>query len=139
MVISTIGEIVRTNWDDIPGRFPGIGLDTFVVMPNHVHGIITVTEARHRRGLINQTPTRGTRTDKPDWILMKSDAMVLGKVVRHFKARTTKMIHDSASDTFRWQRNYHEHVIRNETELNTIRQYILANPANWTTDENYRA
>jgi putative transposase len=135
--LSPIGEIVERNWHDIPARFPGIALDAFVVMPNHIHGIITVTDARHRRGLINQTPTQGTLTDRPDWILMKSDAMVLGKVVRHFKARITKMIHDSASDTFRWQRNYYEHVIRNDEELDAIRQYILSNPATWPTDENY--
>ncbi len=68
---------------------------------------------------------------------MKNDTLVLGKIIRHFKARTTKMVHDRGFDTFHWQRNYYEHVIRNEAELNAIREYILSNPANWTTDENY--
>lgn len=111
-------------------------MDAFVVMPNHMHGIISV-DANSRRGLINQTPTQDTQTDGPDWILMKNKALVLGKVIRYFKARTAKMIHDTGSDMFHWQRNYYEHVIRNEAELNAIREYILSNPANWTTDENY--
>jgi putative transposase len=155
MALSPIGEIVRKNWDDIPDRFSGIGLDAFVVMPNHIHGIITITDDRLRRGLINQTPTTNptpinqtptyqTPTvvnencpDQPDWIMMKNEALILGKIIRYFKAKTTKMIHDHGSDTFHWQRNYYEHVIRDDEELKAIRQYILSNPANWTTDENY--
>jgi len=69
---------------------------------------------------------------------MKNEALVLGKIIRYFKARTARMVHDSASDTFHWQRNFYEHVVRNEEELNAIRKYILGNPPNWTTDESYR-
>jgi putative transposase len=137
MTLSPIGETVRSNWDDMPVQFPGIGLDAFVVMPNHIHGIITIIDDRPRRGLINQTPTQRTPTSQPDWIMMKNDALILGKIIRHFKAKTTRMIHVHESDTFHWQRNYYEHVIRNDEELNAIRQYILGNPANWATDENY--
>jgi REP element-mobilizing transposase RayT len=148
MALSPIGEIVRKNWDDIPDRFSGLGLGGFVVMPNHIHGIITIPDAHCCRGLINQTPTYQTQTtthpttnqsttDQPDWIMMKNDALTLGKIIRNFKAKTTLMIHNHRSDTFHWQRNYYEHVIRNDEELKAIRQYILSNPASWATDENY--
>ena len=156
--LTKAGEIVRRCWEDIPRNFSHVVLDAAIIMPNHVHGIITITE--FRRGLINQTPTsrtltanqpatnqtsatptliNGDHTTPPDWILMKNDALVLGKIIRYFKARTTKIIHDQESDTFHWQRNYYEHIIRNDEELNAISQYILNNPANWPTDENYRA
>ena len=69
---------------------------------------------------------------------MKNKALVLGKIIRYVKARTARMVHDSGSDTFHWQRNYYEHVIRNETELNAVRQYTLGNPANWSEDDYYR-
>jgi len=71
--------------------------------------------------------------------MMKSDALVLGKIVRYLKAKTTRMIHAQVSDTFRWQRNYYEHIIRNENELDRIRNYIINNPARWKTDDHYSA
>jgi putative transposase len=144
MTVSPMGKIVRDTWDEITHRFPDIDLDTFVVMPNHIHGIIIIADEGAVmggcRGLINQTlTTQPPTTDQAttDWIMMKNDALVLGKVVRYFKAKTTKMIHDQESDIFRWQRNYYEHVIRSENELSRIREYIINNPANWTTDELY--
>jgi len=70
--------------------------------------------------------------------MMKNNALVLGKVIRHFKAKTAKTIHDQGWEAFRWQRNYYEHVIRSENELSRIREYIINNPVNWTTDELYR-
>ncbi len=69
--------------------------------------------------------------------MMKNDALILGKIVRYLKARTSRMIHDQVSDAFRWQRNYYEHIIRNEEEMTRIRTYIINNPARWKTDDNY--
>jgi putative transposase len=144
MTVSPMGKIVRDTWDEITHRFPDIDLDTFVVMPNHIHGIIIIADEGAGmggcRGLINQTLTTQPQTtdqSTADWIMMKNDALVLGKVVRYFKAKTTKIIHDQESDIFRWQRNYYEHVIRSENELGRIREYIINNPAMWTTDELY--
>jgi len=140
-----MGKIASETWNDIPHRFPGISLDTFTVMPNHIHGIIIVTDEDDGtggcRGLINQTPTTQPPTTAQfttDWIMMKNNALVLGKVIRHFKAKTAKTIHDQGWEAFRWQRNYYEHVIRSENELSRIREYIINNPVNWTTDELYR-
>lgn len=144
ITFSPSGKIVKETWDKIPRRFPNIYLDAFVVMPNHVHGIIIITDegggAGGCKGLINQTPTTQPQTTTPfdgNWIMMKNDVLVLGKIIRHFKAKTTKMIHDEGITAFRWQRNYYEHVVRSENELSRIRGYIVNNPVNWTTDELY--
>jgi REP element-mobilizing transposase RayT len=66
---------------------------------------------------------------------MKDPKITLGKIIRFFKAKSTKMIREKNS-SFAWQRNYYEHIIRNDDELNLIRQYIIDNPYKWTEDEN---
>jgi REP element-mobilizing transposase RayT len=66
---------------------------------------------------------------------MKNPSITLGKIVRHFKAKTTKLIHDTGARSFQWQRNYYEHIIRNDTDLTRIRTYIANNPLRWSLDE----
>jgi len=104
-------------------------LDAFVVMPNHIHGIIQATaqsiapsEAQDKnQGAINRAPT-------------------LGEIVRAYKASSTRLIRSTANANFAWQRNYYEHVIRDEDSLNRIRRYILENPERWAIDrENLHA
>ena len=65
-----------------------------------------------------------------DWILMKNPKLVLGKIVRFYKARTSKIIHDSGFSHFRWQSNYYEHIVRNNYSFNKIRNYIKNNALN---------
>ncbi len=85
------------------------------------------------RDLINQIPTR----DK-NWILMKNKKITLGKIVRALKGKYAKLIRNNGFNDFNWQRNYYERVIRNDRELNLIREYIIYNPYNWESDDNYR-
>jgi putative transposase len=129
MVLTKCGEIAERCWNDLPEFFPDVVLNEFVIMPNHFHGIIIITD--DGRGLINQTPT--DTGDK--WILMKNPEQTLGKIIRHFKAKTAKYIHDAGCDHFSWQRNYWEHVIRNDKSYNNIRQYIIENPLYWDQDD----
>jgi REP element-mobilizing transposase RayT len=106
-------------------QYQDVQLIEFVVMPNHVHGIIALVGAQfiapdHENktmaaGAINRAPT-------------------IGAVVRFFKARSTRFIRKTIFPTFAWQRNYYERVIRNDDELNQTRQYILDNPAQWDAD-----
>jgi REP element-mobilizing transposase RayT len=65
---------------------------------------------------------------------MKNPKPILGKLIRHYKARTTRMIHDAGFPEFQWQRNYYEHIIRDQKDLNAIRRYIHDNPAQWYLD-----
>ena len=131
------GEIVQTCWDDLPRHYPHIELDAFVIMPNHVHGIIVITNV-------------GAQFIAPN--TQDADrAPTLGEIARSFKARSTRLIRKTDDGTteqgvinraptttttgFGWQRNYYEHIIRDEKALHNIRRYIIENPLRWTDDE----
>lgn len=111
-------QVVQTQWNVLKTRFPEIQLDEFVIMPNHVHGIIFIV------GGIHESPLQDRRN------------MLLPKAIGYFKMNTAKRINqilNRAGQRF-WQRNYHEHVIRNEKELKRIREYIQHNPLKWELD-----
>lgn len=124
------GKIALENWKYLPAHFTNIELDEFIIMPNHLHGIIIINE---RKGLINQTLT------EESWILMKTPNLTLGKIIRFFKARCAKLIRSAGCESFSWQRNYYEHIIRNEKDLYRIRKYIIENPLKWEIEKNNRA
>jgi REP element-mobilizing transposase RayT len=122
--LNQVGEIAESAWNELPARFLSVGLDAFVVMPNHVHGIIIV----------------GAQFIAPPNVLGKSKQAVmnpaptLGEMVRVYKAVSTRFIRQTGIQNFAWQRNYYEHVIRSEEALHRIRQYIVDNPARWEFD-----
>lgn len=143
--LSPMGKVASDCWWQIPRHFPNVVLDEFVVMPNHLHGIITIAHNPVRtdpgrglitgRGLINQTPTTTNDENSNDeWILMRNPKRILGKIIRHYKASASKLIRGGGHFHFQWQRNYYEHIIRNEIDLNKIRQYIVENPVKWSED-----
>ncbi|HEY2986740.1 MAG TPA: transposase [Candidatus Binatia bacterium] len=124
MQLNDAGEMVNSAWQELPSRFPSVCLDAFTVMPNHIHGIIFVGAQfiapesnldMKIQGVMNHAPT-------------------LGKIIRVYKATSTLLIRRKATPEFAWQRNYYEHVVRDEKSLNRIRQYILTNPARWDLD-----
>jgi len=127
-------EIVRQQWEELPQRFPDLILDEFTIMPNHIHGILIVGADRSAENVgatlaVAQNNGAGARP-----------APTVGEIVGAFKSLC---IHDwltymkekkiDAVGKF-WQRNYYEHVIRNEYELNKIREYIKNNPLKWSLD-----
>ena len=127
MRLNGAGEMVRRVWDGMPGRFPSIGLDEFVVMPNHVHGVIFLRQVSATEGAPARAPTRGAPT--------------FGEVVGAFKSVTTveygRGVREAGWQRYDgrlWQRNFFERVIRNERELNLIREYIVNNSRNWDSD-----
>ena len=119
MYLNNAGQIVQSVWGKLPNRFEGTGLDAFVIMPNHIHGIITV-------GAIHELPLHPHRRK-----------MLIPKVIGYFKMNTAKQINQlrDTTGTPLWQRNYYEHIIRNEEALAEIRQYITNNPVRWENDE----
>jgi len=124
---SEVKEIIQTVWNQLPLRFLNIRLDEFVIMPNHVHGIIWIEEepSVQNVGAIHELPLRVVRR-----------RMLLPKIIGYFKMNTAKEInhHLSRSGIPVWQRNYYERIIRSDNELNRVRQYILDNPKNWEND-----
>jgi putative transposase len=133
MILSAAGKIVHNEWLRTPMVRPGIGLDAFVIMPNHLHGIVSI---RIRKGDPagrpgknddeNRASQRGAPTLKPNTI---------GAIIGQFKSISTKGIRESVCPGFYWQRNYYEHIIRDKSELSQIRKYILENPSYWNQDQ----
>jgi len=112
-----VEEAVRSVWLGLPARFPRAVLDEFAIMPNHLHGIIILAPTPESKGAASGAPT-------------------LGQIIRAFKslaAIEANRILGSSGRPF-WQRNYYEHVIGDEHELNIIRQYIRDNPLKWDLD-----
>jgi len=133
MQLNDVGQMVKSTWQELPSRFSSVWLDEFTVMPNHIHGVILVgaqfiapkLTASQDFGILNPgTLERGAINRAP----------TLGKIVRAYKARSTRLIRRMATPDFAWQRNYYEHVVRDEKSLNRIREYILTNPARWDSD-----
>lgn len=127
------GNIVRFQWNEIPVHFSDVGTASFVVMPNHIHGIIVLTDAC--RGGVTP-PNRVTTLDKTGTEPVPLRKRTLGQIVAYFKYQTTKSINQirSTPGAHVWQRNYYEHVIRNQTDLEEIREYIVNNPLKWDLD-----
>ncbi len=137
--LSAIGEIAGEEWLRTPEIRPNVELDEFVIMPNHLHGIVVIREERKgvsqkekisRGGVLPYAPTT---TATP----FRSPSGTVGAIIRGFKAASTKRINEMRRTPGApvWQRNYYEHVIRDENDLDRIREYILMNPAGWTIDE----
>jgi REP element-mobilizing transposase RayT len=140
--LSEIGEIVREEWEKTAVVRSNLLLDEFVVMPNHFHAIIIIDNvgATHRVALDDPaTENRATHRVAPTspGLITRS----LGAIVGQFKSAVTKQINllRNTPGVPVWQRNYYERVIRDDRELAAIREYIAANPAWWSDDENHPA
>ncbi|MCC6612913.1 MAG: transposase [Anaerolineae bacterium] len=133
VVLSPAGTIAHEEWLQTASVRQNVGLDLFVIMPNHLHGIIVLTEGGvgvWRR----QTPT----DDEFKAEYAKPIPGSLGTILGAYKSKTTRRVNLLLqTEGSIWQRNYWERVIRDERELNAIRQYILANPARWQDDEHH--
>ena len=131
IVLSEAGGMVHQSWQDLPQRFPGVVLDAFVVMPNHVHGVLGLVGA----GLA--LPEAGAASSAPtaDGALAVKK-VTLPAIVRTFKSLSAIHVNRALSRQGQpfWQRNYYEHVIRDEKSLDRVREYILHNPLRWALD-----
>ena len=130
MILNYMGKMVENQWNILPQRFSNITLDTFVIMPNHIHGIIDIVGK-------NETNNVGARSPRPLLSGRGNPAPTLGQIMAYYKYGTTKQINiiRSTPGIRFWQRNFYEHVIRNEDELDKIRQYIANNPLDWDSDK----
>ena len=138
VVLSEAGVLVWEAWEALPDLFPLVHLDTFVVMPSHVHGIIEIWQDANlnRRGVINHAPTPARRACGHGDGLMADPRTTLGKVVRACKARAIRPVNETRGTLGAkvWQRSHWERVLRNERELRLAREYVLQNPLRWHLD-----
>jgi len=136
MCLSDAGRMILDVWESLPERFPFVSLDVFVVMPNHVHGIIICNDTGVGAGLVPALHAPQIE-GRPQGI-----APTLGDVVGAFKSLTTHRYISGvknhgwpAFDKRLWQRNYYERILRDEDELKAIREYIVHNPLGWAQDQ----
>jgi putative transposase len=164
MHLAPIGDIAQQFWLEIPGRSRGqIGIDAFVVMPNHVHGIIVINAEgdASRRDVARggdvacnvstecnipstNVPTENVSVDDgATWNLPQSAAMSkispkagsLGAIVRSYKSAVTRWCGMNNQPFFDWQERHFDEIIRDEQSLDRIRKYIADNPVNWDKDQ----
>jgi REP element-mobilizing transposase RayT len=137
-----IRQLAEDCWLAIPDHAPGVELDEWVVMPNHVHGIIVQcgdiqgrdVQGRDVQGRDVQLNVPTARDPNNPFSIMSPRRNTLSVIIRTYKAAVTTACRRIGRDDFAWQRNYYEHIIRNERELNAIRQYIQNNPLKWALD-----
>ncbi|MEK6557271.1 MAG: transposase [Candidatus Margulisiibacteriota bacterium] len=155
MVLNDIGIKAKEYWLEITEHYPQTQLDEYVIMPNHIHGIIKIvasakatTVTVRANNYSPQLPQRDNETpqgaERP-----KGTSKTIGAIVRGYKIGLTKWIKENnEEDIVRannyspqrdsqkiWQRNYYDHIVRNDDELNRIRAYIRTNPINWGKDQ----
>ena len=117
MIFSRSGRIAEKCWIDIPAHFKHVKLDEFIVMPNHVHGIVNIVGNAYMRSLPNRTK------------------MLLSSIVQQYKSSVTRKIRYSCNhNRFQWQKSFYDHIIRTERSFNNIREYIKYNPLKWESD-----
>jgi len=134
MILNEYGKIADSCWREIPNHFPHVELDEHIVMPNHLHGIIVMVGARHAVPLPLQQQNGTICREK----FGQPVSGTIPTVVRSFKSAVTKQINQNRNTPGIpvWQRNYYEHIIRDDNDLNRIREYIMNNPLKWCEDEN---
>jgi putative transposase len=133
MKLNKLGEIIKQCWNEIPLHYPNVKLDEFVIMPNHIHGILIINTVgaqylEPRQRAQNVVPLQNQYQN-----LVSGS---LGAIIRGFKIGVTKLAKGNKYALPVWQRNYYEHVIRDENDLYNTRVYINENPRTWERDEN---
>ena len=149
MKLSEIGKIAHHYWNEIPNHFPFVELGEFVVMPNHVHGIIIIDKPNGDNGnaagnATVETPKLGVSTNmgaaetnhpgQTDAASQKWYSGTLGVIINQYKRTCTINARKIHSD-FAWQSRFHDHIIRNNDSFQKISNYILNNPLNWAEDQ----
>ena len=146
MELSDQGKIANQHWLEIPGHFSFVMLDEFVVMPNHMHGIIVidkpenydggngiarVVETGHALSLQSQQPEP---TKQPHPRFRNQGKNSISAMVGSYKSAVTKHCNENKIP-FGWQSRFHDHIILDNDEFHRIKNYIISNPANWEQDK----
>jgi putative transposase len=140
MQLSEIGTIAKKYWNEIPQHFPFVHLDAFVVMPNHVHGIIIIDKNDDGRDNVTvETPKLDVSTTpqpQPQTATasQKWKPATLGVIINQYKRICTINAHKIYAD-FAWQSRFHDHIIRNNQSFEKIKSYIIKNPLKWNDDK----
>jgi REP element-mobilizing transposase RayT len=146
MQLSEIGKLAEQYWLEIPNHFPFVELGNFVVMPNHVHGILIInkidnptlssTESVETRHFLVST-TINLNTTIGSLRFQNQGKNTISSIVGSYKSIVTKTSRQTHSD-FGWQSRFHDHIIRNSKSFDIIQNYIFENPLKWKNDKFYK-
>jgi REP element-mobilizing transposase RayT len=137
MILNECGEIADKCWMEIPEHFPNVELHEYIIMPNHVHGIIEIKFKSNVPTVIPSVATVatvGANNHSP----LRSPSKTIGSMVRGFKIGVTKWMRQNTNVYDVWQRNYYDNIIRNDQSYQRISNYIQNNPKNWKEDKFYK-
>jgi len=143
MYLNQLGQVAKICWQNMPKHYPEVILDNFIIMPNHLHGILKINNVGAQDFEPNNSKSRAQdfeplpnqlaqQTNKYQHIIPGS----IGAIIRGFKIGVTKWAKTHDYNTPIWQRNYYEHIIRDEKDYENIWEYIEYNPAKWDWDRN---
>ena len=138
LTYSQVGEMARSSWVEIPSHFDNVKLGPFIVMPNHLHGIISITTVKNET---QENEMQVPNNLKFNTGLLKVNQFSkpipksLSVIVSSFKASVTRWCNKNKHAYFAWQPRYYERIIRDANEFRHIEKYILDNPTHWDKDE----
>ncbi|MEO7282500.1 transposase [Gelidibacter sp.] len=164
MILNEFGIVAYNEWMSTPNIRANVTLGEFIIMPNHIHGIIRILRRGELHSPDNELHSPDNELHSPDNELhspdnelhspdnelhspddsgvcktpVRSPSQTIGAIVRGYKSSVTKQLGLLGFNGKLWQRNYYEHIIRNEQSYNTISEYIIKNPAKWADDKFYR-
>lgn len=140
MQLSVIGQIAQQFWADIPNHFVNTYIDTYVIMPDHVHGIIVIDRpspvVETLQCVVETLHCNVSTTQRQFMSDISPKAGSLGTIVRSYKSAVTRWCGKNGFDNFRWQPRFYDHIIRADGSLDRIREYIINNPAKWGKHKN---
>ena len=138
---SPIVEIAYQFWLEIPQHFKYIDIDSFIIMPNHVHGIVVINHSQCSRDVACNVSTTLEQWKNDDHTISRimsnfsPKAGSLSVIIRSYKAAVTSWSRKNGYDNFAWQPRFYDHIIRDEQALANIQEYIINNPAKWHEDQ----
>ncbi|MCK4420151.1 transposase [candidate division WOR-3 bacterium] len=130
--LSEIGEVVQGFWLKIPEHFGNVELDEYVMMPNHLHGILIIEKGKNCR---DEALPRLYTGKYPNMSRISPKAVSLSVIIGSYKSICTKKIRNSGVTSYSWQSGFYDHIIRNRKSLLKIREYIINNPLRWQYDQ----
>jgi REP element-mobilizing transposase RayT len=136
MILNEYGQCALDEWAKTPELRPQIELDVFIVMPNHMHAILKIND---NPGMSELNITNGDvlgELHSPN-TSPRSPSQTVGAIVRGYKSSVTKQLGLMGFVGKLWQRNYYEHIIRNEDSYQSLSEYVINNPLKWTDDKFY--
>ncbi|RXQ88835.1 transposase [Ancylomarina salipaludis] len=143
MHLSAIGEQAYLYWNKIPQHFPHIELGEFIIMPNHIHGIIDIVHPHHSQVRSSHDLPHPEEKEKKHGASQQNNIAMqtnqfgktiagsLSAIIGQFKSSLTRWSRKNGHEDFAWQGRFHDHIIRNEGAFQRISDYIKNNPANW--------